>query len=182
MRMQKSRLESELNEVLSRHESEAEEWQQFQKDLQVAVVIANDFRAETQESMQRMSEENMSLREKVLNQQLELDRLRTELQAFRSTKAFEDSRLPSSRSSTILSNAELKGKVGGGGGGSSWGLFFRGSGLGICSSFFYFLVIVMFLLFSLGFFGCVCVCVLLLLFWGECLGTLVETFFPSGLK
>ena len=153
MRMQKSRLESELNEVLSRHESEAEEWQQFQKDLQVAVVIANDFRAETQESMQRMSEENMSLREKVLNQQLELDRLRTELQAFRSTKAFEDSRLPSSRSSTILSNAELKGKVGGGGG-STWGLFIRGSGLGICSSFFgcCYVFVVFF-----GIFDCVCV-------------------------
>ena len=98
----------------------------------------------------------MSLRERVLNQQLELDRLRTELQAFRSTKAFEDSRLPSSRSSTILSNAELKGKVGGGGGGgSTWGLFIRGSGLGICSSFFGCYVFVVFF----GFFD-VCVCVI----------------------
>ncbi|XP_076452962.1 cytospin-A-like isoform X2 [Babylonia areolata] len=112
LRMQKSKVETDLTELMSRHESEAEEWQQFQKDLQVAVVIANDFRAETQESMQKVSEENMVLREKSLNQQLELERLKNELQALKSAKAFEDSR-NSAGPRTILSNAELKGKVAG---------------------------------------------------------------------
>lgn len=110
LRTLKSKTETELNEVLYRHQSEAEEWQQFQKDLQVAVVIANNFRAETQESMQKVSEENMSLREKCLNQQLELDRLRSELHAMKSAKAFDESRSPGR---AILSNAELKGKVAG---------------------------------------------------------------------
>jgi hypothetical protein len=61
MRMQKSKTEMELNEVLNRHQSETEEWQQFQKDLQVAVVIANNFRAETQESMQKVGHLYFSL-------------------------------------------------------------------------------------------------------------------------
>nr|KAG5708080.1 hypothetical protein BaRGS_002816 [Batillaria attramentaria] len=108
LRMHKSKLETELTDVLHQHESEAEEWQQFQKDLQVAVVIANEFRAETQEGMQKVSEENLALREKTLNQQLELDRLRTELQALRAAKSFDDARSPGR---VILSNAELKGKV-----------------------------------------------------------------------
>lgn len=111
MRMQKSKVESDLNELMSRHESEAEEWQQFQKDLQVAVVIANDFRAETQESMQKVSEENMALREKCLNLQLESDRVRNELQAIRSARSFEESRSGAGGGRAILSNAELKGKV-----------------------------------------------------------------------
>ncbi|KAL8599493.1 hypothetical protein ACOMHN_065944 [Nucella lapillus] len=112
LRTQKSKAESDLNDLMSRHESEAEEWQQFQKDLQVAVVIANDFRAETQEGMQKVSEENVALREKSLNLQLELDRVKSELQAMRSARSFEESRSgPTPR--TILSNAELKGKVAG---------------------------------------------------------------------
>jgi hypothetical protein len=56
----------------------------------------------------QVSEENMELREKCLNQQLELDRLRTELQAIRASKAFDDARSPGR---AILSNAELRGKV-----------------------------------------------------------------------
>ncbi|XP_070204422.1 cytospin-A-like isoform X3 [Littorina saxatilis] len=111
LRMQKSKTEHELTETLTRHQSEAEEWQQFQKDLQVAVVIANEFRAETAEGMQKVSEENMSLRERCLNQQLELDRVKAELQVMKSAKAFEESRSPGSR--TVFSTAELKGKVAG---------------------------------------------------------------------
>ena len=145
LRMQKTRVESELNELLSRHESETEEWQQFQKDLQVAVVIANDFRAETQEGMHKVSEENLSLREKSLNLQLELDRLRSELQAFRSTKAFEESRSPAGRAAAaaaILSNAELKGKVSG----ERllflmiFSSFLEGGGVGVFFGLFFFLV------------------------------------------
>lgn len=110
LRVQKSKLENELSDVLSRHASEFEEWQQFQKDLQVAVVIANNFRAETQESMEKISEDNMKLKEQCLNQQLELDRLHMELQSLRASRSYEDARSPA-RSSVILSNNELRGKV-----------------------------------------------------------------------
>ncbi|XP_025092993.1 cytospin-A-like isoform X6 [Pomacea canaliculata] len=112
LRVQKSKLENELSDVLSRHASEFEEWQQFQKDLQVAVVIANNFRAETQESMEKISEDNMKLKEQCLNQQLELDRLHMELQSLRASRSYEDARSPA-RSSVILSNNELRGKVAG---------------------------------------------------------------------
>ena len=99
MRVRKCQVESELSELRARHNTEAEEWRQFQKDLQVAVVIADKFRAETTESMLRVSEENMHLREKSLDQQLELDHLRFELQSLRAAR------------SSVLSGAELKAKV-----------------------------------------------------------------------
>ncbi|XP_062582587.1 cytospin-A-like [Saccostrea cucullata] len=105
LQQEKATLEVEIMELKSRHTEESEEWTQFQRDLQVAVLVANNFRAETQEDMEKVQQENSTYREKcrVLtdeNKKLleEVDRLKLH----RSTDGTPKS---------ILSSAELKGKM-----------------------------------------------------------------------
>ncbi|XP_029653050.1 cytospin-A isoform X1 [Octopus sinensis] len=102
---QKSVVESELHDVHHRHEEESEEWKQFQKDLQVAVVIANDFRTETQEDMERLVCENASMREKLKSLQSQLSKAKDELDSVKLRSWDERSSKP------IFSPAELKGKM-----------------------------------------------------------------------
>lgn len=105
LQQENATLESEVTELRSRHSEESEEWKQFQKDLQVAVLVANNFRAETQEDMEKVQQENTNYREKCRiltdeNKKLmeEVDRLKLQ----RSTEGTPKS---------ILSSAELKGKM-----------------------------------------------------------------------
>lgn len=108
MRQLKEVAEAELQESRLKHDAEVEEWKQFQKDLQVAVVIANDFRSETQGDMEKLKSDNISLKETNQSLQAEIDKLKNELDAY---KIQEKSGALSSQKSSILSSAELKGKV-----------------------------------------------------------------------
>ncbi|KAJ8311962.1 hypothetical protein KUTeg_009335 [Tegillarca granosa] len=108
LREEKETMEVELFELRSRHQSESEEWKQFQKDLQVAVLVANDFRAETQDDMEKITNENQSLKEKCTKLQSEIDRLNEEINALKTQKSNEDK---SSGPKSIFTSAELKGKV-----------------------------------------------------------------------
>ncbi|XP_041347791.1 cytospin-A-like [Gigantopelta aegis] len=101
-REQKAEAENQLVEFKSKYQDEYEDWRQFQKDLQVAVVIANDFRTETQQSMEQMISENTSLKETIHSLENKLAKQHDELEILRCQK---DSR------SKILTSAELKGKV-----------------------------------------------------------------------
>ena len=101
-REQKVEVENQFAEFKNKYKDEYEDWRQFQKDLQVAVVIANDFRTETQQSMEQMISENASLRETIHNLESKLAKQHDELELLRCQK---DSR------SKILTSAELKGKV-----------------------------------------------------------------------
>lgn len=94
-------------QMSSKHDVESEEWKQFQKDLQTAVVIANNFSQETQEKMDKLTIENVQLHEQLLGMEGEMEKLRQENRILKQTK--EDS--PSIKQS-IMTNAELKGKVG----------------------------------------------------------------------
>ncbi|CAG5119370.1 unnamed protein product [Candidula unifasciata] len=94
-KQQKQIMEAELQEISSKHDVESEEWKQFQRDLQTAVVIANNFSQETQDKMDAITGENSQ----------EMDKLRQENIILKQTR--EDSSLKQS----ILTNAELKGKV-----------------------------------------------------------------------
>lgn len=105
MNRQKMILEAELHDVHHKHEEESEEWKQFQKDLQVAVVIANEFRTETQEDMERLTSENASLKEKVKSLQAQLGKSKDEQDRLKLRSWEERSSKP------ILSTAELKGKM-----------------------------------------------------------------------
>ena len=57
------------------------EWLQLQKDLQVAVVVANDFRTEAQHSFSAVLAENDSLRDRVVSLTKELSVARQQLAA-----------------------------------------------------------------------------------------------------
>ena len=108
MRQLKEVAEMELHDVKMKHAAEAEEWNQFQKDLQVAVVIANEFRSETQGDVEKLKSDNVSLKEKCTVQEEEIARLRSELDQ---CKIQERASAINSSKTSILSSAELKGKV-----------------------------------------------------------------------
>lgn len=103
---QQAMLESEHGELKGKYCEETEEWKQFQKDLQIAVLVANDFRVETQDDMERLQQENAQLKEKCNKHQGELDRYKLEIENMKSQRFVEDK----ITSKSILS-AELKGKV-----------------------------------------------------------------------
>ncbi|XP_060064600.1 cytospin-A-like [Ylistrum balloti] len=104
----KNKLEAEAMELREKMEQKTEEWQQFQKDLQVAVLVANDFRAETQEDRDKIQQDNATLGEKVASLQMDVEKLREENERLKSQKTFDEK---SSTPKSIMSNAELKGKV-----------------------------------------------------------------------
>lgn len=103
---QKTLLESEHGELKGKYCEESEEWKQFQKDLQIAVLVANDFRVETQDDMERLQHENAQLKEKCNKYQSELDRLKLDIESLKSQKFVEDK-----ISSKSILSAEIKGKV-----------------------------------------------------------------------
>ena len=109
MRQLKQCAEDELAENKLKHEQEVEEWKQFQKDLQVAVVIANEFRSETQTDVEKLKADNSSLKDRCQMLQSEIDRLKSEMDACKIQERAHQ--LSSRNSSSILSSAELKGKV-----------------------------------------------------------------------
>jgi len=59
-------LQLKLTEMMQLFDGEHAEWLRLQKDLQVAVVIANDFRTEAEHSSQAVLAENESLRDRVM--------------------------------------------------------------------------------------------------------------------
>ena len=74
-------LQLKLSETTLQFDMEHAEWMQLQKDLQVAVVVANDFRTEAQESIGTVLAENESLRDKVVTLSKDLAVLRQQLAA-----------------------------------------------------------------------------------------------------
>jgi len=77
-----SELQMELSVAAQHFNLEHAEWLQLQKDLQVAVVVANDFRTEAQLSYEAVVAENQSLRDKVVSLTRELMALHQQLSAF----------------------------------------------------------------------------------------------------
>jgi len=68
-----------LTETTQQFDVEYAEWLQLQKDLQVAVVVANDFRTEAQHSFDTVLAENESLRDRVAALTKELTAVRQQL-------------------------------------------------------------------------------------------------------
>jgi len=77
-----SELQLRLAETSQQFNVEHAEWLQLQKDLQVAVVVANDFRTEAQLSVNAVLTENESLRDKVTALTKQLAAVRQQLAAF----------------------------------------------------------------------------------------------------
>lgn len=85
---------------------ESEEWKQFQRDLQTAVVIANNFSQETEKEMEKLTVENVQLHERLVTVEMEMDKIRQENKVLK--QAAEEL---SCRKHSIFTNAEFKGKV-----------------------------------------------------------------------
>ncbi|GFO01137.1 cytospin-a [Plakobranchus ocellatus] len=110
VKQQKQIIEMELQEINSKHDVESEEWRQFQKDLQTAVVIANNFSQETQEKMEKLTQDNSLLQEHNAQLEAEVEKLQREFQLLRQS-AVEESPTRKPSASSLLTNAEFKGKV-----------------------------------------------------------------------
>ena len=77
-RKRMTQLEGHLRDVRDRFREEKQEWYQFQADLQKAVVIANDFKTEAQEDMEKIINENLMLKEKNEKLKAEVERVHEE--------------------------------------------------------------------------------------------------------
>ena len=80
-RRQCQELQLKLTEMAQQFNMEHAEWLQLQKDLQIAVVVANDFRTEAQQSSHAVLSENESLRDQVTALTKELAVVRQHLAA-----------------------------------------------------------------------------------------------------
>ncbi|KRT80821.1 hypothetical protein AMK59_6292, partial [Oryctes borbonicus] len=69
-------LESELEDLKKLRKEENEEWEKFQNDLLTSVRVANDFKTEAQQDLQKMILENKAHREKVRHLEAQIDKLR----------------------------------------------------------------------------------------------------------
>lgn len=97
---ERERLKRQLYDEQTLREQEAEEWRQFQADLQVAVVVANDFKIEAQNDIERLATENGQLRDRLANLSGELEKLRTNRGSPTGPSKSTGSKLSSGSSST----------------------------------------------------------------------------------
>lgn len=107
LRQQKVSSESRLDDMKVRYSQSSEEWDQFQKDLQVAVVIANNFRAETQDDMDKIIQENTSLKERIKKLDKDSEKNKEEIKVLKDQKII----MERSPGKSILTSEEMKGKV-----------------------------------------------------------------------
>ncbi|XP_050315947.1 centromere-associated protein E-like isoform X2 [Anthonomus grandis grandis] len=71
-------LENELLELKKLREEENDEWEKFQNDLLTSVRVANDFKTEAQQELQKIILENKTYREKVRLLEGQLEKLKGE--------------------------------------------------------------------------------------------------------
>ncbi|KAK9874469.1 hypothetical protein WA026_002817 [Henosepilachna vigintioctopunctata] len=69
-------LQNELADVKKLRKDENEEWEKFQNDLLTSVRVANDFKTEAQQDLQKMIMENKEHRDKVRQLEDQLDKLK----------------------------------------------------------------------------------------------------------
>ncbi|KAG5888907.1 hypothetical protein JTB14_006050 [Gonioctena quinquepunctata] len=71
-------LENELEELKKQKAEENDEWEKFQEDLLTSVRVANDFKTEAQQELQRMILENKSYRDRERQLKAEIEKLKGE--------------------------------------------------------------------------------------------------------
>ena len=98
-----SYLEKAVEEARAQYSEEREEWQQFQQDLQTAVVIANEIKTETQEDIEVLKSDNTKLIADNKRLQREHAIFTNELKGYRQIQSQSDS--------SILSRQDIRGRV-----------------------------------------------------------------------
>ena len=68
---------------MKQYHLQVEEWDQFKRDLLMTVRVANDFKTEAQQDLERISQENLAIRDK-------LKALATELEKAKCTRGILD--------------------------------------------------------------------------------------------
>jgi cell division protein FtsB len=58
------------------HTLQSTEWDQFQSDLLMTVRVANDFKTEAQQELEKLVLENKSLRDKLRGLEAQIDKLK----------------------------------------------------------------------------------------------------------
>ena len=100
-----AQVESDGQEIKRRYSEEKEDWQQFQADLQTAVVVANNLRIESQEDVERLLAENHYLKDRLISVETEAERIGDE----QKTKQTAISAIPDTVN--ILNKNDIRGRV-----------------------------------------------------------------------
>ncbi|XP_064460361.1 cytospin-A-like isoform X2 [Ornithodoros turicata] len=79
----------DLQAIRSQHQLETEEWKQFEADLLTTVRVANDFKTEAQQEVERMHCDNQQLQEKVEALEAQLEKLKLQQQLHQGKQAPE---------------------------------------------------------------------------------------------
>ena len=108
VQQERDKVKVDLGEIQDKYRQESDEWEQFQKDLQTAVLVANDFRVETQEDKEKIQQDNSSLADECQRLKQEVSKLKEDLDRHKMRRSIDDKGTPTS---LIMSSAELKGKV-----------------------------------------------------------------------
>lgn len=65
-------MELKYKELCNKYEADQEEWKQFQADLLTTVRVANNFKMEAQEQLEKVIVENKALREKLIANKIDI--------------------------------------------------------------------------------------------------------------
>ncbi|XP_071504897.1 cytospin-A-like [Diadema antillarum] len=76
LREEKQHMSRELTDLKRTSARNSEEWFQFQRDLQKAVVIANDYRSEAQDEVKTLEKDRQDLHNQIKSLSAEVERLR----------------------------------------------------------------------------------------------------------
>jgi len=100
--------ECAITEISARFEAERRDWEMFQRDLQTAVVVANDVRNEAQSDAERLVAENRLAHEREAALRRELDAVKAEAVRLRTAQRISDSDTSLASSS---SGADIRDRV-----------------------------------------------------------------------
>lgn len=96
-------VQKELDEFKEKHCNEIQEWQRFQADLLTTVRVANDFKTEAQQDVERLAVENKQLKDKVESLESEYEKLKAKKEILASSQQ----RNMSLRNSTIINPPDV---------------------------------------------------------------------------
>nr|CAI5836681.1 unnamed protein product [Callosobruchus analis] len=103
-------LERELEELKKLRAEENEEWEKFQSDLLTSVRVANDFKTEAQQELQRMIMENKTYRDRERQLRAEIEKLKVESVPLRPT-SFPSEDVTLRRKNIVLSRQNSRQSV-----------------------------------------------------------------------
>jgi len=76
LKEERVRFVKEIQQLKREQRNQSHEWRQFQSDMQMAVSIANDMKAETQQEVEKLREEKQTLEDDVTKLRVENEQLR----------------------------------------------------------------------------------------------------------